>query len=81
MRWTKALWFRLYYFFVVLCYETIRGEILAFRVQRRFNLAALTPFIDERIAHYAAARKIMIDGGLLSEWADILIQREKNEPA
>lgn len=57
------------------------GTIAAMRVQRHFNMAALTPFIHERIAHYEKARRIMRDTGMPEAWIDDLIDLRKNEAA
>lgn len=62
-------------------FGTILGTIDAFRAQRHLNMAALTPFIHERIAHYEQARIRMRKAGLPEDWIDSMINFQKNEAA
>lgn len=57
----------------------IIGTFEAMRVQRHLNMAALNPFIHERIAHYEKARKIMRTVGLPEYMIDTIINASKNE--
>lgn len=63
----------------------IAGSVLenidAMRAQRHLNMAALNPFIHERIAHYEKARRSLRNAGIPEPFINLIIDLHKNEAA